>query len=142
VFPLRWAFPIEVGSRSVRASMSADLERFTESHLVERLNYLEPTHGALVRGLERLRRDAADQRFALSARATVEGGEREAAAGIDLYAESPLLPAAALAGVLVNAVLDGSIAAGLQTPREALNPARALRDLEKRGVRVSMAGLE
>lgn len=141
LFPLRWAFP-EVGSRSVRASTSADLEGFSQSHLVEQLNYLEPANGVVARGLARLVRDASEPAFALAARATIAGDQRGAAAGIDLYAESPLLPAAALAGALIGAALEGSIAAGVQTPREALNPARAIRQLEKRGVRVSMSGLE
>ena len=68
-----------------------------------------------------------------------EGGPT---ASVEFYARSPLLPAAAIAGALVAGALEGALSAGLQTPREALNPALALRELEKRGVRVSTQGID
>ena len=136
--PLRVGLTPEGGTRSVRASASADLEGFAESHLVERLSYLEPPRGALVRGIERLCSNKTEGGFALTARATMLG-EREPAASVDVCAASPLLPAAVIAGALVAAALEGTLPAGLLTPREALNPVRVLRALEKRGVRVATA---
>ena len=139
--PVRWTFA-EVGARALRASSSADLEGFAEAHCVERLSYLEPARGPLARGLDRLRGDDAELSFALAAQATLLGAEGGPTASVEFYARSPLLPAAAIAGALVAGALEGALSAGLQTPRDALNPALALRELEKRGVRVSTQGID
>ncbi|MGH9886919.1 MAG: hypothetical protein ACREBE_15415, partial [bacterium] len=133
-----WRFAAPIGRRPVVPSTSFDLEGFAESHCVGRLDYLEPPRGALGRSLRRLVARQPDAGFGLAAVASCDADPAApASAGIELFAQSPLIPAAALAGALASAILAGRVPAGLSTPREALNPVAALAELEKRGVRVS-----
>jgi hypothetical protein len=136
--PELWRFAEPIGTRAVVPAHSPDLERFAESHCVDELVYLEPPRGVLGRGLRRLISRAPEAGFGLAAAATA--GPDPAAppvATLELFAPSPLVPAAALAAVLAAAMLEGRVPAGLSAPREALNPSVLLAELEKRGVRIS-----
>jgi len=136
--PELWRFAAPIGRRPVVPSMSFDLEGFAASHCVGELVYLEAPRGVLGRSLRRLVARQPDAGFGLAATASCDADPARApTAGIELFAQSPLIPAAALAGSLVAAILEGRVSAGLSTPREALNPVVALAELEKRGVRVS-----
>jgi len=131
--PELWRFADPIGVRPVVPGASPDLEGFVESHCVETLEFLEPPRGLIGRSWYRLAARGPETGFALAARA-------EPAASIELSAASPLVAAAALASAIVAAILTGGVVpAGLSAPREALNPAFALAELEKRGVRVSAA---
>ncbi len=131
--PELWRFADPIGVRPVLPGFSADLEGFAESHCVDTLEFLEPPRGWLGRSLQRLAGHGAAAGFALEALAEPE-------ASIEVFAASPLVAAAALASTIVAAILAGGVVpAGLSAPREALNPAFALAELEKRGVRVSAA---
>lgn len=139
--PELWRFEEPIGTRPVSPAYSPDLDGFAESHCVDELVYLEPPTGLLVRSLRQLVGQRPVAGFGLAAVARCEDDPRaEPAARIELFAQNPLLPAAALAGVLTAAILAGGIVpAGLSTPREALNPAFALGELEKRAIRISAA---
>jgi hypothetical protein len=129
--PELWRFADPIGTRAVVPGSSPDLDGFAETHCVDELVYLEPPRGVLGRGLGRLIARTPEQGFAVSARADE--------ATLELHALNALVPAAALAGVLAAAMLEGRIPAGLSAPRDALNPSLVLAELEKRGVRVSGA---
>lgn len=138
LLPEIWRFAEPIGACPVVPSSSPDLEGFAESHCVETLTYLEPPRGALGRSLRRLVALQPDAGFALAATASCDPDPAAPpTAGIALFAHNVLIPAAALAATLASAILDGSVPAGLSTPREALHPAIALGELEKRGVRIS-----
>jgi len=139
--PELWRFAEPIGTRPVAPSFSPDLDGFAESHCVDELVYLEPPRGLIVRSLGRLVAQSPDARFGLAALASCDPDPRaEPTAGIELFAPNAVLPAAALAGILTAAILSGGgVPAGLSTPREALNPAFALTELEKRSVRISAA---
>lgn len=135
--PELWRFAEPIGTRPVVPSHSADLDGFAESHCVSDLVYLEPPRGVLGRGLRRIVSGQTDAGFALAATASLESDpETKPAASLELFAQSALIPAAAIGSALCAAILDGRVPAGLSAPREALNPATALAELEKRGVRV------
>jgi len=140
LLPELWRFAEPIGMRPVVASSSPDLEGFAASHCVETLRYLEPPRGVIGRSLRRLVAPKPDAGFGLAATAACDPDPAAPpTAAIELFAQNALIPAAALAGSLVAAILDGRVPAGLSTPREAIHPAVALGDLEKRGVRVSSA---
>src|SRR5258706_71987 len=74
--------------------------------------------------------------FAVGARAYTAAGHGEPAAEIEVSTPDILALAAALAGALTTALVDGRIPAGLSNAREALSPALVLGELEKRGARI------
>lgn len=136
--PELWRFAAPIGRRPVVRATSFDLEGFAESHCVGELVYSEPPRGLLGRSLRRLVARQPDAGFGLAAVASCDADPAAPpTAGIELFAQSALIPAAALAGSLASAILEGRVPAGLSTPREALNPVVALAELEKRGVRLS-----
>jgi hypothetical protein len=135
--PLRWRFPDPVGWRRLRAAESLDLVGFAEAHCVEQLRYFEPSGGPVARRLDLVRSRRSIRPFALSAEARIDPRRREPEARIDVTAPDAPTAACAVAGSLVAAILARDVPAGLLTPREAINPARILSDLEKRGARVS-----
>jgi len=134
--PELWSFAEPVGRRALVRGSSADLEGFTASHLVDELRYLEPPQGWLARAFASALRAAGGPGFAVAARAF--GAASEPEAEIEVGADDSLLPAAALATAIVAALLDGQVQAGLASAREAISPALALGELEKRGIRVSV----
>ena len=135
--PELWRFGEPIGTRPVAASWSPDLDGFAESHCVESLEYLEPPRGLLAGPLRLLARQPAAG-FALSARASCDPDPAAPSdTEIALFAHSVLVAAAALASAIATAILAGAVPAGLSSAREALHPAAALAELEKRGVRVS-----
>jgi hypothetical protein len=134
--PELWRFAEPIGTRAVVPASTPDLEGFAESHCVDELVYLEPPRGMFGRGLRRLITRAPEAGFGLAAVADLPSGEQ---ATLELFAPSPLVPAAALAGVIAGAMLEGKVPAGLSAPRDALSPTAILLELEKRGVRVSAA---
>jgi hypothetical protein len=136
LLPELWRFSDPVGRRAVASAACADLEGFAEMHCVEELEYLEPREGALGRAIARVVSRAAGAGFAVAARAFTEARAADPAVEIEVSAGDSLTPAAALAGALTAAVIEGRAAAGLSFAREALSPAAALGDLEKRGARV------
>ena len=134
--PELWRFSEPIGRRALGQAACADLTGFAESHLVGELRYLEPREGAFARAISRVVSRGAGAGFAVAARAFAQADAREPVAEIELLAADALTPAAALAGALTAAVLEGHVPAGLSAPREAIAPAAALGELEKRGVRV------
>jgi putative NAD(P)-binding protein len=135
--PELWTFAEPVGRRALVRSASADLEGFTASHLVDELRYLEPPEGWLTRAFASVLRAAGGAGFAVAARAFCGASEPEAE--LEVSAADPLGPAAAIATVVTAAILQGHVPAGLASVREAISPALALGELEKRGVRVRVA---
>ena len=123
---------------TVVPSSSPDLEGFAESHCVETLSYLEPPRGVIGRSLNRLAARRSATGFGLAAMAACDPDPAAPpTARIELFAENLVIPAAALASAITVAILEGRVPAGLSTAREALHPAVALGELEKRGVRIS-----
>jgi hypothetical protein len=138
MLPELWRFAEPIGMRPVVPSFSPDLEDFAESHCVETLSYLEPPRGVIGRSIRRLVARAPDAGFGIVATAACDPDPTAPpTAGIELFAQNILIPAAALACALTVAILEGRVPAGLSTPRETLHPALALDELEKRGVRIS-----
>ncbi len=138
--PELWRFAEPVGACPVMPSWSPDLDGFAESHCVETLDYLEPPRGAIGRSLRLLVAGQPKPGFALAASACCDPDPAApASAEIALFAHNVLIPAAALASAITGAILEGTVPAGLSTPREALHPALLLGELEKRGVRISGA---
>jgi hypothetical protein len=139
LLPELWRFAAPIGMRPVMPSFSPDLEGFAESHCVETLTFLAPPPGVISRSLTRLVARQSDAGFGLAATAACDPDPAAPPTlEIELYAEDIMTPAAALAAALTDAILEGRVPAGLSTPREALHPAIALGELEKRGVRISV----
>jgi putative NAD(P)-binding protein len=136
--PELWSFPEPVGRAAVAPAATADLAGFAERHCVRSLRYLEESPGALGRALARVMGRGARKGFAVAARAFGAGDVDEPKAQIELVAADALAPAAALVGALTAAVVDGRVPAGLSLAREALSPAVALGELEKRGAKISL----
>jgi hypothetical protein len=138
--PRIWRFEPPLGRCPMVPAHSAELAAFAESHCVEELVYLEPPTGLMGRALRRLLAGSAAPGFAIAAQAFA-GNTRGAApdAALEVSAPNALLPAAAFAVTLVQALLERRVAAGLSSAREALPPALLLADLEKRGVRVRVS---
>ena len=136
LLPVRWRFPEPVGWRLLRNAESSDLHGFADAHCVEHLLYMEPHRGPLARGLERIGARPISGPFALSAEARLDSLRSNPEASIDITCSDAPSAAAAVAASLVSAILAGEAPAGLLTPRETMNPARILRDLEKAGARV------
>jgi hypothetical protein len=137
LIPELWRFGEPIGARPVVASWSPDLDGFAESHCVESLDYLEPPRGLIGRSLAAFARPPSAG-FALAATASCDPDPAAPpAAELSLFAHNVLVAAAALASAITAAILDGAVPAGLSTAREALHPALALGELEKRGVRIS-----
>ena len=135
-WPELWRFGDPIGRVAVASASSADLAGFAAKHLVGALRYLEPGTGALGRVIGRMVGAGARSGFAVGARAFATAEARDPTAEVELVAADPIVPAAALVGALVAALLDGRVAAGLSLAREALSPAAALGELEKRGARI------
>jgi len=138
--PEVWRFSDPVGRRAVASASSADLAGFAAQHLVQELDVLEPREGRLARVMARVVARAPGSGFAVAARAFASAGARTPDAELEVTAPDILVVAAAVAGTLTAAVLDGRVAAGLSSAREALAPAAALAELEKRGARIRAAG--
>jgi len=136
LLPELWPFSDPIGRRAVSSAPCADLEGFAETHCVEELAYLEPSEGALGRVIARVVSGAAGPGFAVAARAYASADDEEPAAEIELSASDSLGPAAALAGALAAALVEGRVPAGISLAREAIAPAVALGELEKRGARI------
>jgi hypothetical protein len=134
--PELWRFSDPVGRRAVASAPCADLAGFTEMHCVEELEYLEPREGALARVVARVVARSPKTGFAVAARAFSAASRSEPAAEIEVSTPDILALAAALAGALVAAILEGRVPAGLSNAREALSPSLVLGELEKRGARV------
>jgi hypothetical protein len=132
--PELFAFDPPVGRRALVPAACADLSGFAASHLVETLRYLEPPEGLVARLLSRALRASGGTGFAVVARAFGEENEPEAV--VSVSASDVLAPAAAIASAVAVAMLEGQVPAGLCQVREAISPALALGELEKRGVRV------
>jgi putative NAD(P)-binding protein len=137
-WPALWRFAEPVGRRALGESSSAELEGFTDHHLVDELHYLEPPDRALGRLLARVVTPSPGPGFAVAARAFASAGDATPAAEIEVTAADALVPAAALAAAVTAAILEGQVPAGLSSAREVLPPAVALGELEKRGVRVRL----
>jgi len=135
-WPELWRFADPVGRVAVASASSSDLAGFAERHCVGELRYLEPKVGPLGRALDRVLGRRAQTGFAVAARAFAAADARAPAALLELVAADPISPAAALAGAIAAALLEGRVAAGLSLAREAISPAAALGELEKRGARV------
>jgi hypothetical protein len=133
---LRWHFPEPIGWRWVRPGWSADLTGFVERHCVERLTYLEPDVGSVARGLGQILQQEPTHSFSLVAEAAPERAKRDLRRRIALQASDTLSAAAAATGILVRRILRGKMPGGFFTPRETLNPAVFLEQLEKRGLRL------
>lgn len=138
--PELWRFSDPVGRRAVASATSADLVGFAESHLVQELVYLEPREGALARAMARVVARSAGAGFAVGARAFLAASDSDPAAEVEVSAPDILALAAAFAVAVTAAVLEGKIAPGLSTAREALSPTALLVELEKRGARIHGAG--
>jgi hypothetical protein len=138
--PELWRFADPVGRRALVRSVSADLAGFAAMHCVEELEYLEPSEGALARVVARVLARSPAAGFAVAARAFGAPGAPEPRAEIEVSAADVLVPAAALAGAVTAALLEGRVPAGLSSAREVLPPAVALGELEKRGARVRVVG--
>ena len=137
----RWHFPEPIGVRWMRPARSLDLDGFAEAHCVERVVYLEPHQGLLVRGVQQVLQRSHELDFALVAEGYEAEGKGAPEERITLQSSDPLSAAAAAVGALVQRILAGDLPAGVLAPREALNPALFLEALAKRGVRgVSSAG--
>jgi hypothetical protein len=134
--PEVWRFSEPVGRRAVARAASADLVGFAEMHCVEELVYLEPSEGPLARVVARVVARSAGAGFAVGARAFTDASEREPVAEIEVSTPDIVALAAAHAGVVAAALLEGRVPAGLSSAREALSPAVVLGELEKRGARV------
>ncbi|HKC51618.1 MAG TPA: hypothetical protein VKF60_12550, partial [Myxococcota bacterium] len=134
--PELWRFSDPVGRRAVAGAPCADLAGFAEMHCVEELAYLEPREGTLARVVARVVARSPQTGFAVGARAYTAAGHREPVAEIEVSTPDILALAAALAGALTAALLDGRVPAGLSNAREALSPALVLGELEKRGARI------
>ena len=132
-----WEFAQPIGRRFVRLSQSLDLEGFREAHVVRYLTYLEIDDRLLARGADRLLQRQQTRAFSLSAEAFRGPDDTEPAASIAIGAADAAAPAAVAAGVLARAILADRVPAGLQTPRDAMNPGLQLDALAKRGVRVT-----
>ena len=137
--PVRFRFPAPLGRRWLSVSESLDLAGFAEAHCVEQLVYLEPYPWLRARLLGPAAAKSHTP-FVVSAEARVDAGRHEPVARIDVSCSDAPAAACAVAGSLVEAILARELPAGLLTPREALPPARILRDLEKSGARVSIWG--
>ena len=131
-----WRFPAPLGWRLVRAVDPPDLEGFAEQHVVERVTCLERDRRAPVRVLERALGRADPRGFALVAEAFSSPSTRVPDAAIRFECADPAAAAAASLAILVRALLDGGLPAGLLLPREALNPGTYVDALQKCGVRV------
>jgi hypothetical protein len=136
LLPELWRFSEPVGRRAVASAPCADLADFAETHCVEELSYLEPSEGALGRVIARVVSRGAAAGFAVAARAYLSADAPEPALEIEVSAADALVPAAALAGALTATLVEGRGHAGLSLARDALSPAVALGELEKRGARV------
>lgn len=134
--PEVWRFADPIGRRAVQAGLSADLAGFAAMHCVEELEYLEPREGALARVFARVVARSSATGFAVAALAFGAPSAREPLAQIEVSAADVLGPAAALAGAVTAALLEGRVPAGLSSAREVLSPAVALGELEKRGARI------
>ena len=132
--PQRFRFP--GGVRLVAPGSSLDLADFAQSHQVDAVRYCEPDRGPIGAAAASLFRWRSPESFTLVAEAYVEGGGAEPAGRVVVRAESPERAAAATAGLLVRAILAGSVPAGVLCPHQAVSPATALGALDKRGVRV------
>ncbi len=131
-----WEFPKPIGRRFVRLAQSLDLEGFRETHLVRHLTYLEIDDRLLARGADRLLQRDRSSGFCLTAEAFSGPDEAEPAASITIGAADAAVAAAVTAGVLARAILTERVPAGLQSPRDAMNPGLQLDALAKRGLRV------
>ena len=140
LLPELWRFAEPIGACPVVPSWSPDLTGFAESHCVETLDYLEPPRGVIGRSLRLLVARQPSAGFGIAATASCDPDPASPpTAEIALFAHNLLIPAAALASAITGAILEGTVPAGLSTAREALHPAVALGELEKRGVRISAA---
>ncbi len=128
----RCRFPDPIGRLPVQPACALDLEELEATHCLGQLGYSEVNSGRLPNWLRRPRRPE----FGLVAEAFVEPGDRIAGGRVAIRASDPLAAAAAVAGAVVRAVLLGRVPAGVVGPHEAINPARLLQVVEKRGVRV------
>ncbi len=129
----RCRFPDPTGQLAVRPAYALDLEELEATHCLHQLSYREANHGRFSNWLGRV----PGLEFGLVAEAFIEPGDRVAAGRVTVSAADPLAAAAAVSGAILRAVLQGRVPAGLAGPHEAVNPARLLRVLEKRGVRVT-----
>jgi len=136
--PELWRFSDPVGRRAVAGATCADLTGFAEMHCVEELAYLEPREGALARAVARVVARSPGSGFAVGARAYTEASGPEPAAEIEVSTPDILALAAAVAGTLAAALVEGRVPAGLSTAREVLSPAVVLGELEKRGARIRL----
>jgi hypothetical protein len=133
-WPERWHFADPIGARAVVPAISADLDRFAESHCVAELEYLEPPTRGIARTVSRLVARGAGAGFAVAARATPPGDGPTVE--LEVTAPDAISAAAALIGALGAAILERAVPAGLSQLREALSPTLALVALEKRGARI------
>ncbi len=125
----------------MRPARSLDLDGFVNVHCVDRLIYLEPDQGLIVRGVQQVLQRNPELEFALMAEGYDAEGKGSPQERLTLQGSDPLSVAAAAAGALTQRVLAGGLPPGVLAPREALNPALFLEALAKRGVRVvSSAG--
>ncbi len=138
--PVRFRFPAPLGRQWLGVSESLDLAGFAGAHCVERLIYLEPYPWLPTRLLEPIAAAKSRRPFVISAEARVGAGHHEPEARIDVSCSDAPAAACAVAGSLVEAILARELPSGLLTPREALAPARILRDLEKSGARIFSRG--
>jgi hypothetical protein len=136
-WPELWRFADPIGRVALASAASADLAGFAEKHCVGELRYREPRAGTLSRALDRVLARRARAGFAVAARAFAAPDARAPAAEVELFAADAVAPGAALVGATAAALLEGRVAAGLSLAREAISPAVALGELEKRGARVS-----
>ena len=132
----RWRFPEPIGMRWMRPALSLDLVGFVETHCVDRLVYLEPDRGLIVRGVQQVLQRDPDSDFALVAEAYRSEGDRSPDERVTIQAPTELTATAAAVGALTQRFLSGDLPAGVLAPREALNPALFLDALAKRGLRV------
>ncbi len=136
--PLRARFPEPIGTRWVRAAQSYDLRDFLDGHCVQSVIYSEPDRGVVARGVQQiLGRDLEDE-FVMIAEGYLNDSTRKPALRIELRAPDVLYLAAAAIGTLVTALTTGTIVAGLQYPRDAINPSIFLSGLEKRGIQITI----
>jgi hypothetical protein len=134
--PRRWRFPDPVGTWPVRVAPAADLDGFGERHCVGQVTYLEAELRPVARRVLRmLGRDAVPAGFVGVAEAWRPDGS-DAPERVEISAPCPVRVAAAAAGILVRAILDQRIPAGLAMQHEAVNPGLFLEELGKRGARV------
>lgn len=135
--PVRWPFADPIGPRTVRPARALDLLRFARGHCIDNLLYLEPDPGFFARGFGRVFGLAQLPGFALEAEIQPES-DTGAITRIGVEAEDAATASTAVVGVLVRAVLQGRMQAGIFAPHDAINPMVLLDAIEKRGVRVRL----